>query len=294
MSRNCPACASDALQPWSRDGDRPILRCARCGTTSFPRPLVQSHDYGTYYRYLKLDEGRRQWEMDRRRPGLGFQLDEIERLGPGTRALLDFGAGPGFFCALARERGWTVTAIEASPDAVAAGRHFSAIDYVDDLDAVTDDSLSVVTAFHVLEHVEAPGALLEAFHGKLQSRGLLVVHVPNAEPLSTYCQHLLRRVRGRGAERKGSLYFPEHVTGFTLEGLKECAVRAGFEPVRMQQCSLFSKYHWPLDFREYRLASPSLARAAVNFGKECTWGLVNQVGEFFGRGDWVVGLFRRR
>lgn len=286
---------SDALQRWSHDGDHPILRCGHCGTTSFARPLAQSHDYGTYYHYLKLDDSRRQWDMDRRRPGLGFQLDEIERLAPaGSRALLDFGAGPGFFCAFARERGWTVTAIEASPDAVAAGHHFSAIHYVDGLDAVADDSLSVVTAFHVLEHVEAPGDLLKAFHGKLQSGGLLVVHVPNAEPLSTLCQYLLRRVRGRGAARKGSLYFPEHVTGFTLEGLKDCAARAGFEPVRLQQCSLFSKYHWPLDFREYRLASPSLARAALNFGKQCTWGLVNQAGEFFGRGDWVVGLFRKQ
>lgn len=292
--RGCPACTSDTLQPWSREGDNTILRCAHCGTTSFPRPLAKSHDYGTYYTYLKIDEARRTWDMNRRRPGVFFQLEEIERLAPGPRTLLDFGAGPGFFCALARERGWTIKAIEASADAVAVGKHFSAIPYVDDLDAVEAESLSVVTAFHVLEHVEDPEALLEAFHGKLQPRGLLVVHVPNAEPLSTYCQYLLQRARGRRAERKGSLYFPEHVTGFTLSGLKECARRAGFEPVRLQQCSLFSKYHWPLDFREYRLASPSRARAAVNFGKECTWGLVSQVGAFFGRGDWVVGLFRKR
>lgn len=290
----CAACGGSPLHPWGSDGSHAIFRCPACGTTGFARPFAGTHDYSEYYPYLKLFSPQQfRWELDRRRARFHRQIEEIEKLAPSDRTLLDFGAGPGFFCAIARERGWTTTAIEICEHATAAGKEHYDIDFTGDLAAVPEHSLSAITAFHVLEHLEDPVVLLRQFHEKLRPQGLLVVHAPNAESLSSYLRFLVRRLGAPGADRKGSLYFPEHVTGFTLAGLSAAAVRAGFTPIRLRQCSLFSTDHWPLNFRELRMGSGSMARAAVNFGKQSVRGIVDHLGEAFGKGEWVVGIFRK-
>ena len=293
-SASCVACGGSALDPWGSHDRHTIFRCPDCGTTGFARPFAGAHSYSEYYPYLKLfDAEQFKWELDRRRARFDRQLEEIETLAPKERTLLDFGAGPGHFCAIARERGWKTTAIEICEHAVTAGKQQYKVDFCDDLADVPDQSLSVITAFHVLEHLEDPLVLLRQFHDKLRPQGVLVVHTPNVESLSSYLQFLLHRLRTPGTARKGSLYFPEHVSGFTLDGLGAVAARAGFATIRLQQCSLFSTYHWPLNFREFRMGSGSVAGAAVNLGKQCARGLVDHLGEAFGKGDWIVGLFRK-
>src|SRR5262249_17910011 len=68
----------------------------------------------------------------------------------------------------------------------------------------------------MLEHVESPQEFLALIHRKLRGGGLLVVHVPNQQPLSS----LVRRMLSRASEDMPySLYYPIHINGFTSGSL---------------------------------------------------------------------------
>ena len=278
------------------DGRQPILECTGCGTTYFARPIIQPHDYETYYPYLlDFDHDRFKWELDQRRRRFLFQLQEIERLDPPGRRLTDIGAGVGYFCATANQAGWQASAVDASAPAIEAGKREFGIQY-STLDAVPDGSCSVVTAFHVLEHLEAPSSVLKIIRKKLAPGGVLVVHVPNRESLSAYLRYKVSKLLTGTQNRRGALYYPEHVTGFTPAGLALCADAAGFDLVQSRQSSAFSRFHdaWliPTYFTDLRVKLWS--GGTVRLVRKLANALIDTSGELVGRGDWLVAHFRAR
>lgn len=289
----CPACASPQSKRWSDGAGEPIILCESCGTAFYKRPIAQAHDYGTYYPYLaEFDDREYRRQLDMRRERFRFQLQEIERLNPPGRRLVDFGAGPGYFCAVAREMGWDVAAIESSPVAADGGGGAFKIPYIS-LDDLADGSCSVITAFHVIEHLEDPTTVLRMLHRKLKTGGILVLHVPNRESLSSLLSFRYRKLVKRPATRSGCLYYPEHLTGFTKSGLIACASRAKFSVVRSRNCSLYSRYYDSWVF------PACLAEMKKDFSKgfsALVWrslaGLIDLVGCSVNRGDWLVAHFR--
>lgn len=289
----CPACASPQDRRWSNGPGEPIILCERCGTAFYKRPIAQAHDYGTYYPYLAaFDDQEYRRQLDLRRARFQFQLREIDRLDPPGRRLVDFGAGPGYFCAAARELGWDVAAIESSPVAADGGSSAFQIPYIS-LDDLADGSCSVITAFHVIEHLEDPTIVLRTLHRKLKTGGILVVHVPNRESLSSLLSFWYRKLVKGLATRSGCLYYPEHVTGFTKSGLITCASRAQFAAIRSRNCSLYSRYYDSWVFpahlaelkRDFSKGSSALVLRSLS-------GLIDLVGCSFDRGDWLVAHFR--
>jgi len=289
----CPACASAGNRRWSDGAGEPVILCQRCGTTFYKRPIAQAHDYGTYYPYLTgFDEQEYRRQLDMRRARFRFQLREIERLSPPARRLVDFGAGPGYFCAIAKELGWDAAAIETSPVAVKAGSGSFNISYIS-LDDLADASCSVITAFHVIEHLEDPTVVLRALRRKLKPGGILVVHVPNRESLSSLLSFWYRKLVKGSATRSGSLYYPEHLTGFTQSGLITCAARANFAAIRSRNCSLYSRFYDSWVFPAYLAAlKRDPAKGFPSLIRRCLSGLVDLVGSPINRGDWLVAHFR--
>lgn len=290
----CPACSSPSNRSWGVDRDKPIVECTGCGTIYFERPIVQSHDYGTYYPYLfGFDHARFDWELDQRRKRFLFQLHEIAKLDPPGRRLLDIGAGVGYFCATANRAGWEASGVEASAPAIEAGEREFGVRY-ETLDAVADGSCSAVTAFHVLEHVEAPLSMLKTVRRKLAPRGVLVVHVPNRERLTDFLRYRMSNFFSGSATRRGCLYYPEHITGFTSAGLAACATSAGFELIGSRQASPFSRFHDAWLIRSYyanqRLSL--LSEGTVNLAKKLANAVIDHSGELAGRGDWLIAHFR--
>lgn len=292
----CPACSSPSNRPWGFDRNEPILECTRCGTIYFARPIVRPHDYETYYPYLfGFDHERFKWELDQRRKRFHFQLQEIARLDPPGRTLVDIGAGVGYFCAAANEAGWKASAVEASAPAIESGVREFGVQYTT-LDAVPDGSFSVVTAFHVLEHLEAPLSMLKTIRQKLAPRGVLVVHVPNRERLTAFLRYKMSNLFSGSATRRGSLYYPEHITGFSSAGLTLCAAAAGFDLIRSRQRSPFSQFHDSWLIRSY-FANRRInlwSAGTVALAKKLANGLIDCSGELVGRGDWLVAHFRAR
>lgn len=111
---------------------------------------------------------------------------------------LDLGSGRGEWCALLKNRGWLCTGVENNPTMIAEAENkgFLSVD-TDALHFVKsakNESYLVVTAFHLLEHLESGYALelLEEIYRILKPGGLLIVETPNPENLAvaTWSFHL--------------------------------------------------------------------------------------------------------
>lgn len=111
-------------------------------------------------------------------------LPDVHRLaGPG--GVVDLGCGRGEWLALLRTAGVAARGVDANPAFVAAGRarglDMELGDALGYLEALPPDSIDMVTAFHVIEHLATEDllALLEAARGALRPGGCLLLETPN-------------------------------------------------------------------------------------------------------------------
>ena len=228
----CPACGGE-LRAWmsvpgsdpALPGDYELARCEACGTavTLAPAP-PQAHESGAYGggapRLSKLVTPLLRRFDEQRLKG----LRDAGALPPGR--LLDIGAGRGRFVAQARAAGWYAHGIEPSRRGVEGAKAIGIELVQGDIDDATvpPGSLDAATLWHVLEHVEDPGAALERIASWLRPGGLLLVGVPN-----------LASVQARvGGARWYHLDVPRHRTHFTVRGLEALLRAHGFEPVLAQ------------------------------------------------------------
>jgi SAM-dependent methyltransferase len=142
--------------------------------------------------------------------------------------LLDVGCGDGSFlgaCAAPKSMG-----MDLSEGAVrhAKARGFPAV--LGGLDAapLQDRSSSLITRYHVLEHVYSVDDTLQTVRRLLRDGGDLVLQVPNA---ASYQAKLLG---GRWA----GLDVPRHLLDFTPRSLRAVLQKNGFEPVRETHFSI--------------------------------------------------------
>ncbi|HXW76574.1 MAG TPA: class I SAM-dependent methyltransferase [Candidatus Eremiobacteraceae bacterium] len=101
--------------------------------------------------------------------------------------LLDLGVGRGEWLAIAAEFGWPCTAVDHNPKVVAAAKAHGfdviAADAFDHMRTLPAESLGAVTAFHIIEHLEAHDQVRlfrEAFR-LLKPSGYLILEWPNPE-----------------------------------------------------------------------------------------------------------------
>lgn len=152
------------------------------------------------------------------------RLSMLRSVAPPAR-LLDVGAGRGRFVQSARAAGYDAAGIEPSSRGVAAARALRApVARAGVLEAeVADGSLPAVTLWHVLEHLEDPGAALSRIRSWLVPGGTLLIGVPNLSSAQA-------RLGGPG--RWYHLDVPRHRVHFTTAGLHALLARQGYEVVR--------------------------------------------------------------
>lgn len=124
------------------------------------------------------------------RDKLAVYLPDARRVARGG-ALLDLGSGRGEWLALLRDSGLTGTGVDSHPERVAAARarglDVQLADAVGNLQGRPPRSVDLVTAFHLVEHldVEELLELLDAARAALRPGGLLLLETPSATNLTT-------------------------------------------------------------------------------------------------------------
>jgi SAM-dependent methyltransferase len=132
---------------------------------------------------------------------------------------LDVGCGSGGTLAVSRSLGWATSGLEVDSTAAAKARQFADEVYsADVLSApIEPGQFDLVSAFHVLEHVPDPVAMIRRMLLWLAPGGLLIIEVPNAG--------------GVGARLFGaawsSLELPRHLSHFAPDSLERAVTQAG-------------------------------------------------------------------
>lgn len=236
-------------------------------------------------------DGSLRYGLDVLRPQFSRQLDILETLVSG-RILVDVGAGGGVFLAAAKERGWEVSGQDSNAHAADAARAAFGLEFVDSLDAIAEGSVDVIRLSHVLEHVDHPVGFLEALKRKLKPGGILVVIVPNGGPLTYTCVNLLRRLGSRLPKLAVPMSPGFHLLGWSISSLKALTGKAGFTTVETRSISMGDKTYYPM-FYDGLLRHVPLSE--IPLGTLIRYWLplfADNLGNPFGRGNWLVGYFR--
>ena len=159
-----------------------------------------------------------------------FVLRAIERAGA-KGLVLDVGCGGGLFLRMMAEHGCRVMGLDFSLNAASAAWVVNAVPAV--CGSLTQvplkpGSCSVVTMFHVLEHLYDPASYVMAARDLLRDDGSLIIQVPNA----SCWQFLLFGGAWNGLD------IPRHLFNFRVKDIEILLDRCGFEIVRTKFFSL--------------------------------------------------------
>lgn len=154
------------------------------------------------------------------------------------KKLLEIGCGKGRFLEAAMKRGFRIYGIEPSPRSFsfASARlgNFVAPIVLEEIDKVSEfpSEYDYVMLWHVLEHLNDPGAVLTQIMGKLAGKGRVVIAVPNFASFQA--------VFGKGAWYH--LDPPRHVHHFTPESMRILAIEKGFEVEKIYFDSFYQNF----------------------------------------------------
>lgn len=242
----CPACGSveyrtlfSATDRLFRTTDRTfeVIECAVCGLVRlYPRPApdeLAAYYPGDYWytpgRGLagRLEQAYRRLVL---RDHARFVRRAIRDAGV-SGFVLDVGCGSGLLLSRLKPDGARVLGLETSPKAASIAWRANGIPCAcGDLARAPfpDGSCSVVTMFHVLEHLAKPAEYVASAHRLLAQDGRLVVQSPNV----ACWQFLLLGELWRGLD------VPRHLIDFRASDLEALLDSCGFEVVRRKHFSL--------------------------------------------------------
>lgn len=168
------------------------------------------------------------WDDQRR-------FDSVKALLP-NKKLLDFGCGAGGFLNKSRQLAASVQGIELELR-VQKYWHEKITIYANMESA--GGGYDLITAFHVVEHLPDPVAILKILAAKLSKNGRMIVEVPSSDDalLTLYDSSAFQHFT----------YWSQHLFLFNAETLGILAKKAGFRVVSIQQYQrypLSNHLHW--------------------------------------------------
>lgn len=95
------------------------------------------------------------------------------------KTVLDFGAGTGDFLVVAKENGWDIQGIEPNVGARSKAKAKNIVLSSDIQNITCENKLSVITLWHVLEHLPNLDVQIENILKCLDKNGTLIIAVPN-------------------------------------------------------------------------------------------------------------------
>jgi SAM-dependent methyltransferase len=218
--------------------------------------------------------------VDVRRSGFKRLLGTIRKHTSGVR-LLDVGAGPGYYLQIITESGLLAAGIEPSDDARKFGVTHYGVNYVSPSD-VKPSSVDIILLRHVLEHIEYPIPFVHYLSSLLSPSGIVFVQVPIFQSPTQWLKSRLAT-----GSVSCNLYGDEHISGFEANSLVKFLGLTSLHPVKVWSSGLYSYDYDPIFSRLFldRLDYAGLVKKLVI-------GALEQPFTWFGRGQWICGIFR--
>lgn len=212
-----------------------ILECTNCGLVALSsfQHIQAGHyeDSGMHGDDLpSIESWLRETEQDDQR-----RL-EMLKVSLVNRKVLDFGCGAAGFVRKAQSKAAEVVGIE--PERRVREYWGDTLTIHGSLEEV-GSGYDLITAFHVVEHLSDPRAMLKELAARLKDEGRLVIEVPSSEDalLTLYDSDAFERFT----------YWSQHLFLFNAETLRCLATQAGLRVLSIQQFQrypLSNHLHW--------------------------------------------------
>jgi 2-polyprenyl-3-methyl-5-hydroxy-6-metoxy-1,4-benzoquinol methylase len=156
--------------------------------------------------------------------------------------LLDIGCGNGEFLSKMQNLGWDTIGVEPDEEAVKAAIKYHDMHVIHgtlEQACLPTESMDAVVMDHIIEHVHDPGNLLNESWWILRKCGRLVIVTPNIESLG----HKLFR------QSWFPLDPPRHLCLFSLQTLRNCVEKAGFQVEILFSSSKKAREEWKRSYQ---------------------------------------------
>ncbi len=215
--------------------DLKILECTHCGLVTLSSlEHIQAGFYEDSGMHgaepAPMDAWLKDTDWDDQR-----RFDSLKAILP-NKKLLDFGCGAGGFLNKARQLAESVAGIELE---LRVQKHWhDQITIHPDMESA-GGGYDLITAFHVVEHLSDPIAILKTLAAKLSRNGRMIVEVPSSEDalLTLYDSSAFQQFT----------YWSQHLFLFNVETLSHLAKKANLRIVSIQQYQrypLSNHLHW--------------------------------------------------
>lgn len=281
----CVLCGSERSRRLFRLPPYGYVACRECGLVRLS-PRVAARDLSSFYDALyrePYEHAREALPQQLANPTFAYRAARLTAVAPGRR-LFEIGCGDGNFLAVMQARGWDVAGSEVHGSAVRVARDRHGLDLhvigFDDF-KIPGSRHDAVGAYHVLEHLYDPRAVLKGIRDALNPGGVLHLQLPN-----------IRSLDGRlGRQSWWGLRCPQHVTFYEPRHLRQLLAEEGF---RVLSIETYDPWHSPgameltmraMAKRAYRRTFGSISRR----GKSATLD-ASPVGVASGRPRQLSGL----
>ncbi|MBX2895457.1 MAG: class I SAM-dependent methyltransferase [Cyclobacteriaceae bacterium] len=237
----CPICQSTSFAPFISAKDYTvsqqefnIVTCQNC-SFRFTNPRPGINNIQAYYKsekYISHTVGSKSI-IDRlyrllRTYTLKWKYELINEFSD-EKTLLDYGCGTGNFLSYVQHKGWNVTGVEPAQEARAIAKQKATI--YEQLETI-EQKYSIVTLWHVLEHVHNLTTTLQELKKKLTRSGTIFIAVPNYKSADAqlYKQHW------------AAYDVPRHLWHFDKGVMNNILMQTGFEVKKIIPMKLDAYY----------------------------------------------------
>lgn len=267
--QQCPSCGSTTIQFVLKVKDFTvsnnffeIWHCDNC-SLRFTQFIPTASDIGAYYQssnyvsHTDTNKGliNRLYHFVRQFT-LKSKLKLVQQCtGVQTGALLDVGAGTGYFSRIMQNAGWQITALE--PDATARKLAFEKdglqLQDANDIYHLQSNQFDAITLWHVLEHVHDLHGYFDKFYDLLKPTGKLIIAVPNYT--SADAAHYI--------ENWAAYDVPRHLYHFSPQSVDKLAKLKGFT-VRAYKPMWFDSFYVSMLSEQYKNDKGNIVAAFYN------------------------------
>jgi len=246
--KTCRYCKSANVTPFLSCKDHfltqekfDLYQCQDCNLV-FTMDLPGEKEMGRYYQseeYISHSDTKKGFINRLYHVSRNFMLSRKRKLierenNSNSKELLDIGSGSGYFLNHMKKHGWRVTGIEKDKGAREFSKQTFHLDVynADHLFKLPEKQYSIVTLWHVLEHMRNPEKVMSNIHKILTDDGILILALPN------YTSFDAKHYQSFWA----AYDVPRHLWHFSPASVQKLSERSGFQIIRKKRMPLDAFY----------------------------------------------------